>query len=64
MCNKYLDCFGKIANILVIAAIVVYIINLVANIGIDSSIMLMILIVVYIIFLLCEFCKIISYENR
>ena len=57
MCNKYLDCFGKIANILVIAAIVVYIINLVANIGIDSSIMLMILIVVYIIFLLCEFCS-------
>ena len=55
MFKKYLDCIGKIANILVIAAIVLYIINLVANIGIDSSIMLLILIIVYVLFLICEF---------
>ena len=57
MLKKYLDCLGKILNILVIAAIVLYIITLVANFVIESSKMLMILIVVYIIFLFCEFCS-------
>jgi hypothetical protein len=57
MCRKYLEIFGKILNLLVIAAIVVFILTLVTNIGLQQSYMLYILIIVYILFLICEFCS-------
>ena len=57
MFKKYLEIFGKILNLLVIAAIVVFILTFVTNIGIQQSYMLYILIIVYILFLICEFCS-------
>ena len=48
MCQKSCCCdaFGKIFNILVIVAIVVYVITLVADIGVPPNTMLIILIIV------------------
>ena len=50
---KYFTLFQYVQ---IIATIILYIITLVADIGIKSSSMLAILIIAYILFLICEFC--------
>jgi hypothetical protein len=56
-CKAYCDIFGKIFQILVIAAIVAYVISLVADISVPPMIMLVILIIVYILYIIVEFCS-------
>lgn len=56
-CKGCVDILGKIFQILVIAAIVAYVISLVADIGVRPMIMLIILIIIYIIYLIVEFCS-------
>ena len=55
--KKCVDTLGKVFQLLIIAAIVLYAITLVANIGIESKMALIILIIVYILFLIIEFCS-------
>ena len=54
-CKGCCDILGKIFQILVIAAIVVFVISLVANISVPPITMLYILIIVYILYLIVEF---------
>ena len=55
--KKCADTLGKIFQVLIIAAIAFYVMTLITDIGIDSKVALVILIIVYILFLIIEFCS-------
>ena len=55
--KKCADIFGYILQILVFAALIAYIISLIKSIGANSSTWLGILIIVYVLYLICEFCS-------
>ena len=55
--KKVADIFGYILQVLVFAAAIAYIVSLITDIGIKSSNLLYILIIVYILYVICEFCS-------
>ena len=55
--KKCADTLGKILQVLIIAAIAFYAIVLVAKLNFDSRTALYILIIVYILYLICQFCS-------
>ena len=54
-CSKCMDPLGKVFQLLVIVAIILYIASFFSTIGFESNIWLVILIVIYILYLIIEF---------
>ena len=57
MANRFTDIFGKILQLLVFVALALFIVNLFISIGIETSKLIIILIIVYILYLIAEFCS-------
>ena len=55
--KKCADIFGKILQVLIILAIAAFVSSLYISLGIEQKNLMIILIIVYILFLIAEFCS-------